>query len=182
MVAEGRVVILANKNHQNVDPCGIGEGLLIKVNSNIGTSSDHIDLDEEIKKLEVSVEAGADTVMDLSTGGAVDLIRRKILGASKIPVGTVPVYQALIEAVDESGGLVHLTVDKLFEVIENQLSDGADFITVHCGLTLVGLEMLKAEGRDLDIVSRGGAFLTTWMLYHERENPLFEHYGRLLIK
>jgi len=180
MVAKGRVVITANKNHKNSEPCGIGEGLLIKVNSNIGTSSDHIDLEEEMDKLKVSIEAGADTVMDLSTGGDIDLIRRKIIGASKIPIGTVPIYQAVIEAVGESGGLVHLTVDKLFEVIERHVSDGVDFITVHCGLTLKGLEMLKSQGRDLDIVSRGGAFLTTWMIHHEKENPLFEYYDRLL--
>jgi phosphomethylpyrimidine synthase len=180
MVAQGRVVIPANRNHKNLVPCGIGEGLLIKVNSNIGTSSDHIDVEEEMDKLKVSIEAGADTVMDLSTGGDVDLIRRKILGASRIPLGTVPIYQAVIEAVAESGGLIHLTVDKLFEVIERHVSDGVDFITVHCGLTLEGLKMLRAQGRDLDIVSRGGAFLTTWMLHHEKENPLFEYYDRLL--
>jgi phosphomethylpyrimidine synthase len=180
LVAQGRVVILANKNHRDFTTCGIGEGLLIKVNANIGTSSDHIDVEEELEKVKVSMEAGADTVMDLSTGGDIDLIRRKIIGASKLPLGTVPIYQAVIEAVGEHGGLIHLTVDKLFEVIEKQLSDGVDFITVHCGVTLDGLETLKAQGRDLDIVSRGGAFLTTWMLYHERENPLFEHYDRLL--
>jgi len=180
MVAKGRVVIPANKNHRNLVPCGIGEGLLIKVNSNIGTSSDHIDLEEEMAKLKVSIEAGADTVMDLSTGGDIDLIRRKIIGASKVPIGTVPIYQAVIEVVEGSGGLIHLSVDKLFEIIERQVKDGVDFITVHCGLTLKGLEMLKAQGRDLDIVSRGGAFLTTWMLHHERENPLFEYYDRLL--
>ncbi len=179
-VAQGRVVIPANKNHRSLEPCGIGEGLLIKVNSNIGTSSDHIDLEEEMAKLEVSIEAGADTVMDLSTGGDVDQIRRRLIAASKIPLGTVPIYQAVIEAVEESGGLIHLTVDKLFEVIERHLSDGVDFITVHCGLTLEGLEMLRTQGRDLDIVSRGGSFLTTWMIYHERENPLFEYYDRLL--
>jgi phosphomethylpyrimidine synthase len=180
MVAQGRVVIPANRNHKNLAPCGIGQGLVIKVNSNIGTSSDHIDVEEEMAKLKVSIEAGADTVMDLSTGGDVDLIRRKILAASRIPLGTVPIYQAVIEAVAESGGLIHLTVDKLFEVIERHVSDGVDFITVHCGLTLEGLEMLRAQGRDLDIVSRGGAFLTTWMLHHEKENPLFEYYDRLL--
>jgi phosphomethylpyrimidine synthase len=179
-VAQGRVVIPANKNHRSLEPCGIGEGLLIKVNSNIGTSSDHIDLEEEMAKLEASIEAGADTVMDLSTGGDVDLIRRRIIAASKIPLGTVPIYQAVIEAVEESGGLIHLTVDKLFEVIERHLCDGVDFITVHCGLTLEGLEMLRTQGRDLDIVSRGGSFLTTWMIRHERENPLFEYYDRLL--
>jgi len=180
MVAKGRVVITANKNHKDLEPCGIGEGLLIKVNSNIGTSSDHIDLEEEMDKLKISIEAGADTVMDLSTGGDLDLIRREIIRASKIPIGTVPIYQAVVEAVEESGGLIQLTVDKLFEVIERHVSDGVDFITVHCGLTLKGLEMLKNQGRDLDIVSRGGAFLTTWMIHHEKENPLFEYYERLL--
>ncbi len=158
MVAKGRVVIPANKKHKDLEPCGIGEGLLIKVNSNIGTSSDQIDLEEEMAKLEASIEAGADTVMDLSTGGDLDLIRRKIIGASKVPIGTVPIYQAVIEAVGESGGIIHLTADKIFEIIEGQVSDGVDFITVHCGLTLEGLEMLRAQGRDLDIVSRGGAF------------------------
>jgi phosphomethylpyrimidine synthase len=95
-------------------------------------------------------------------------------------VGTVPIYQAVIEAVEQTGGLVHLTVDKIFEVIERQAEDGVDFMTVHCGLTRAALEMLRSQGRLTDIVSRGGAFLTTWMLHHDKENPLYEHYDRLL--
>ncbi|MBN1850270.1 MAG: phosphomethylpyrimidine synthase ThiC [Deltaproteobacteria bacterium] len=179
-VAEGRVVIPANFKHKGLDFCGIGEGLRIKVNANIGTSSDRAVLGEELKKLKVSIEAGADTVMDLSTGGDIGQYRRKILNESTIPVGTVPIYQAVVEAVNEKGGLIHLTVDKIFEVIETQAADGVDFITVHCGLTRAALEMLKNQGRVTDIVSRGGAFLTTWMLHHDKENPLFEHYDRLL--
>jgi phosphomethylpyrimidine synthase len=179
-VAEGRVVIPANQKHDGLIPCGIGEGLFIKVNANIGTSSDRAILGEELAKLEAAVEAGTDTVMDLSTGGDIGFFRRNILQRCRVPLGTVPIYQAVIETMEEQGGLIHLTVDKIFEVIESQAEDGVDFITVHCGLTRAALEMLKKQGRITDIVSRGGAFLTTWMLHHDRENPLYEHYDRLL--
>jgi len=179
-VAQGRVVILFNRRHKGVIPCGIGEGLRVKINANIGTSSDRAVLEEEIEKLKVAIKAGADTVMDLSTGGDLDRVRREILKESSVPVGTVPIYQAVIEAVEEKGGLIHLTAEKIFEVIERQAEDGVDFMTVHCGLTMKGLELLKNQGRITDIVSRGGSFLATWMLYHEKENPLYEHYDRLL--
>lgn len=179
-VAEGRVVIPVNRNHKVLEPCGIGEGLLIKVNANIGTSSDRISIEEELAKLDAALEAGADTIMDLSTGGDINQCRSKILKRSKVPVGTVPIYQAVVEAINEKGGLIHLTVDKIFEVVENQAAEGIDFITVHCGLTRAALETLKNQGRVTDIVSRGGAFLTTWMLHHNRENPLYEDFDRLL--
>ena len=179
-VARGRVAIAANARHENLIPCGIGEGLQIKVNANIGASSDRAVLKEELKKLKVSIEAGADTVMDLSTGGDMDAIRRAIIKESTIPVGTVPIYQAIVETVEEMGGLTHLKEDKIFEVIERQAEDGVDFITVHCGLTRAALDILKKQGRITDIVSRGGAFLTTWMLHNDRENPLYENYDRLL--
>ncbi len=179
-MAEGRIVIPANRNHKGLVPCGIGEGLLIKVNANIGTSSDKVDLGEELEKVKVSIAAGADSVMDLSTGGDIDLCRRKILERSTVALGTVPIYQAVVETINRQGGLIHLTVDRIFEVIEKQAADGVDFITVHCGLTRAALETLKQQGRVTDIVSRGGAFLTTWMLHHDRENPLYENYDRLL--
>ena len=179
-VAEGRVVIPANPRHNRLVPCGIGEGLFVKVNANIGTSSDKSVLEDEVAKLRVSLEAGADAIMDLSTGRQIDVSRKNILEESTIPVGTVPIYQAVVETVEDKGGLVNLSVDKIFEVIEKQAQDGVDFITVHCGLTRSALEMLKNQGRTTDIVSRGGAFLTTWMLHHDRENPLYENYDRLL--
>jgi phosphomethylpyrimidine synthase len=179
-VARGRVVIPANKGHRHLIPCGIGEGLLIKVNANIGTSSDRAVLEDELIKLRVSMEAGADTVMDLSTGGDLDATLKTILKEASVPVGTVPIYQAVVETVEEQGGLINLTVDKIFDVIERQAQAGVDFITVHCGLTRSALEMLKGQGRIMDIVSRGGSFLTTWMLHNDRENPLYEHYDRLL--
>ncbi len=179
-VAEGRVVIPANPRHNRLVPCGIGEGLFVKVNANIGTSPDKSVLEDEVAKLRVSLEAGADSIMDLSTGRQIDVCRKNILEESTIPVGTVPIYQAVVETVEEKGGLVNLSVDKIFEVIEKQAQEGVDFITVHCGLTRSALEMLKNQGRTTDIVSRGGAFLTTWMLHHDRENPLYENYDRLL--
>jgi phosphomethylpyrimidine synthase len=179
-IAEGRVVIPANIRHKGLVPCGVGEGLFIKVNANIGTSSDRISLEEELTKLEVAVEAGADAVMDLSTGGDIDLYRRKILEASKVPIGTVPIYQAVVEMAEKRGGLIRLTVDDIFDVIEKQCDDGVDFITVHCGLTRKSLDLLKKQGRVTDIVSRGGSFLAAWMLHHETENPLYDHFDKLL--
>ena len=179
-MAKGRIVIPANPGHKGLRPCGIGGGLTIKVNANIGTSSDRASLEEEQEKLSAALEAGADAVMDLSTGGDIDQCRRAVLENCPAPVGTVPVYQAVVEAVNQDGGLVHMTADRLFDVIERQARDGVDFITVHCGLTLAALKMLKGQGRVTDIVSRGGAFLTTWMLHHDRENPLYEDYDRLL--
>ncbi|MBN1253794.1 MAG: phosphomethylpyrimidine synthase ThiC [Deltaproteobacteria bacterium] len=179
-VSCGRVVIPANKRHRGLKPIGVGEGLTVKVNANIGTSSDHADPDEELLKLEAAIEAGADTVMDLSTGGDIDEIRRLILERSPLPVGTVPIYQAAIEVAQRKGGIVMMTADDIFEVIEHQATDGVDFITVHCGVTLSSLERLKIQGRITDIVSRGGAFLATWMIYNERENPLYEDFDRLL--
>ena len=179
-VARGTLVLPSNASRKKTRPVGIGQGLTIKVNANIGTSSDHIDLEEELTKLQICVEARADTVMDLSTGGDLRSILRAILHHSPLPVGTVPIYQAAVEAIKEKGGLIHLTADKLFEVIESQAREGVDFITVHCGVTLNSLARLKRQGRITDIVSRGGAFLATWMVYHEKENPLFEQYDRLL--
>ncbi len=179
-VEKGTVVIPANVNHLNLVPRGIGDGLRTKVNANIGTSSDFGSLAGELAKLAVAIEAGADSVMDLSTGGDIPGIRRQILRASTVAVGTVPIYQAAVEAIEESQAIVSMTADGMFAAIEDQCRDGADFITVHCGVTQGAIARLKNQGRVADIVSRGGAFLTGWMLHNERENPLYEQYDRLL--
>ena len=179
-VSEGKVVIPANKQKTLKQPIGIGEGLRVKVNTNIGTSSDHVDIDEELEKLKVALEAGTDTVMDLSTGGDLDYIRKTLLKETPVPFGTVPIYQAAIEIAQRRGGIIKMTAEDIFAVIEKHGQDGVDFITVHCGVTLQSLERLRKQGRITNIVSRGGAFLTTWMLYHEKENPLYEHFDRLL--
>ncbi len=179
-VAKGTIVIPANINHAKLVPGGIGQGLSTKVNANIGTSSDFGDVNTELEKLRVAIEAGADTVMDLSTGGDISAIRRTIVGASSVPIGTVPIYQAGIEAIDRYDAIVRMTADDLFAVIEENARDGVDFITVHCGVTLSAFARLKQQRRVADVVSRGGAFLIGWMLYNERENPLYEQYDRLL--
>ncbi len=179
-VAGGTMVIPANTKHSKLIPCGIGQGLSTKVNANIGTSSDFGNIDTELEKLKVAIDSGADTVMDLSTGGDISAIRRAIIGSSSLPIGTVPIYQAGIEAIGRHGAIVKMTVDDLFAAIEEHIRDGVDFITVHCGVTRSAIACLKQQGRVADVVSRGGAFLIGWMLYNERENPLYEYYDRLL--
>ena len=179
-IADGSVVIPYNKKHKTINKLSaIGKGLRTKVNANIGTSPEHAVLEEELEKLKVAMEAKADTVMDLSTGGDIDKIRRTIIENSLIPVGTVPIYQVAIEA-SRRKGIVNMSEEEIFEVIEKQAEDGVDFMTVHCGVTMQSIERLKNQGRTLDIVSRGGAFLTTWILHNNRENPLFENFERLL--
>ena len=176
----GTIVIPANINHTNLAPCGIGQGIKTKVNANIGTSSDFGSIDTELEKLQVAIDSGADAVMDLSTGGDISAIRRAIITASHLPIGTVPVYQAGIEAIAEYGAIVKMTVDELFSVVEEHARDGVDFLTVHCGVTQSAVARLKQQRRVTDVVSRGGAFLIGWMLYNERENPLHEYFDRLL--
>ena len=179
-LASGRVVIPANRNHKGVKAIGIGEGLRIKVNTNLGTSSDRSDLEEELKKLKVSIDAGTDTVMDLSTGGDISAIRAEILKHSSIPLGTVPIYQAAVKAVRKRKSLAKMRTEDLFEVIEAQAEEGVDFMTLHCGVTRHTVERLKLDPRILGVVSRGGSFLVEWMIYNGRENPLYEHYDRIL--
>ncbi|MFC2003468.1 phosphomethylpyrimidine synthase ThiC [Chloroflexota bacterium] len=179
-VANGTIVIPANTNHNNLTPFGIGHGLRTKVNANIGTSSDFGNIETELEKLQVAIDSGADTVMDLSTGGDISAIRRAIIASSNLPIGTVPIYQAGIEVIEKRSAIVKMTVDELFAVIEEHAQDGVDFITVHCGVTQSAINRLKQQGRVADVVSRGGAFLIGWILYNERENPLYEYYDRLL--
>jgi phosphomethylpyrimidine synthase len=179
-MAAGHIIIPRNKNHTGLSPCGIGKGLSTKINANIGTSKGHEDVSEELQKLKVSIEAGADTVMDLSTGGSLDEIRKVIIEESTVAIGTVPIYQAVVETVRSKKAMVHMSSDHLFEVIEKHAEDGVDFITVHCGLTRESVMRIKREGRLMDVVSRGGAFTIEWMAYNKKENPLYEHYDRLL--
>ena len=179
-VSEGKVVIPANANHANLVPCGIGKGLSVKVNANIGTSSDYGTADSELDKLRIATQFGADAVMDLSTGGDISAIRQAIIAASTLPLGTVPIYQAGIEAIERHGAIVSMTVDELFAVIEQQAEEGVDFMTLHCGVTQAAIARLKRQQRVTDIVSRGGAFLIGWMLHNDQENPLYQYYDRIL--
>src|ERR1700690_2380487 len=178
-IAQGVSVITRNLLH-DIKPLGIGKGLSTKINANIGTSKDRISFDEEIQKLDVLVKYGADAVMDLSTGGAIRDLRRTLIAKSPVAVGTVPIYDAIVRTVERYGSIAKMTVDELFEVIEDHAKDGVDFITVHCGVTLKAIERLREDRRILDVVSRGGAFLLEWMIFNERENPLYEQYDRLI--
>jgi len=180
LVASGKVVIPLNPNHSPIHPVGIGQKLRTKVNVNIGTSVDFPREEDELKKVEESLKYGTDTIMDLSTGGDIKKIRLMILDKARIPLGTVPVYQAAIEAIDKHGSIVDMEVDDLFAVIEAQAREGVDFMTVHAGLTSKAIDRLKKQGRVADIVSRGGAFHLAWMLHNKKENPLYEHFDRLL--
>jgi len=180
LVARGLVVVPFNPNHSPARPAGIGKGLRTKVNVNIGTSRDFPRLADELRKVKISLEYGADTLMDLSTGGDLRKIRKAILARTPIPLGTVPIYQAAVKAIDRRATIVDMTEDDLFEAIESQAREGVDFMTVHCGLTLKAIDRLKQQGRVADVVSRGGAFHLAWMLHNGKENPFYARFDRLL--
>ncbi len=174
-VAEGRMIIPANVVHlaASLDPMGIGIACGCKVNSNIGNSAVSSDIDAELKKLHTSVHYGADTVMDLSTGGAIDEIRRAIIGASTVPIGTVPIYQ-MIQHVKE---VADLTPRDMLDMIERQAGQGVDYMTIHAGLLLEHLPLVK--DRLTKIVSRGGSLIAEWMVRHRKQNPLYTHYDEI---
>ena len=179
-IAEGTVIITRNTQRENVHPIGIGKGLSTKINANIGTSPDLCDFDLEIEKAKIAVKYGADTIMDLSTGGDLDEIRRKILKTVNVPIGTVPIYQTAIEVAKKKGSIMHMTEDDIFNTIEKHAKDGVDFMTVHCGVTQQIVKRLAKHPRLMGIVSRGGTFLAAWILHHKKENPLYANYDYLL--
>ncbi len=171
-VARGRMIIPANINHLNLEPMAIGIASRCKVNANIGASPNASDVGEELKKLQLAVKYGADTVMDLSTGGVnLDEVRIAIINESPVPIGTVPVYQAL-ESVH--GSIEKLSEDDFLHIIEKHCQQGVDYQTIHAGLLIEHLP--KVKGRITGIVSRGGGILAQWMLYHHRQNPLFTRF------
>ena len=179
-IADGTVIITRNLQHENVRPVGIGRGLRTKVNANIGTSQDLCDLKLEVEKAKIAIKYGADTIMDLSTAGDLDEIRKAIIKAVNVPIGTVPIYQAAIEAAKKKGAIIHMTEDDIFNVIERHAKDGVDFMTVHCGVTQRIVKKLAKHPRLVGVVSRGGTFLAAWILHHGKENPLYANYDYLL--
>lgn len=179
-VATGTVVIIRNSRHTNIKPLAVGRGLRTKVNANIGTSRDHADVASELEKVKICVAAGADTIMDLSTGGDIRAIRREIIDASPLVIGTVPIYQAAAKMLENRKAFLEMTADDLFGAIEENGEDSVDFITVHCGVTQSSVASLEEQGRLLGIVSRGGSILAHWMDCNGEENPLFAQYDRLL--
>ncbi|MCP4149071.1 MAG: phosphomethylpyrimidine synthase ThiC [bacterium] len=180
LVAEGKVVIPANINHKNLDPIGIGKFLKTKINANIGTSGDFDKIDDELKKIDMVIKHKADTVMDLSTGGDVNKIRRALIERCRIPFGNVPVYQMAKEVAAKGGTFVEMTAEEMLEYIELQASDGVDYMTIHAGLTRRAIDKLTQQKRKAGIVSRGGSITTGWMLHNDKENPFYEHYDKIL--
>jgi len=178
-LAQGVIAIPFNPLHlacrqagKSCKAIGIGQGLRTKVNANIGTSADYPDVEEELKKLKASLDAKTDTVMDLSTGGNINEIRKMIIDNCPVPLGTVPIYQAALED--------RMTEKGMFEVVEEQAKDGVDFMTIHCGVTLESIGGLKKQPRLMDVVSRGGAMMVKWILDNKEENPFYKYYDRLL--
>lgn len=179
LVRAGRVVLLSGRRH-SPKPVAVGKGMRVKVNANIGTSPDRCDLGQELEKLRAAVAAGADTVMDLSVGGEVDEVRRAVLSESRVPIGTVPIYQVALDSRGMNRSFFQAGAKAILAGVEKHLSDGVDFITVHSGITSRNVELLRRNRRLCGVVSRGGAMTIEWMRYNRRDNPLYEYFDELL--
>ncbi len=172
-IARGRMIIPANINHPNLIPMAIGIASKCKINANIGNSAVVCDTQKEVEKLDLAVKYGADTVMDLSTGGDLDIVREAIIGASPVPIGTVPIYQAL----EEAGSPEDITLDIMLRVIEKQARQGVDYMTIHSGVLVEYLPMVAK--RITGIVSRGGSILAKWCMAHHKQNFLYTHFDEI---
>lgn len=179
MVAKGYIAIPDNNQRESVS-VGIGKDLRTKVNATIGTSTDIIDVDMELEKAKVAEKAGADTLMELSIGGDLDDIRRRVLKQSNKPVGSVPIYQTAVESIQNEGSAIYMDPDDMIKNIEKQAKDGIDFMAIHCSVNRETLKRLKHEGRKGGLVSRGGSFISSWMVENDAENPLYENYDQIL--
>lgn len=177
---KNNTIVLLGNQKRKMRPVAVGQGLRVKVNANIGTSPDIVSLKTELAKLKAAIEAGADTVMDLSTGGNLDRIRRAVIDKSSIPVGSVPVYQAAVTAKQQHKSFVELKPKDFLQAVEKHLADGIDFVTVHCGITRQNVEPLLRTKRLTGVVSRGGALVIEWMCYNRAENPFYEYYDEIM--
>lgn len=173
----GHIVVPKNRKHRLARPCAIGKGMTTKVNANLGLSPGYSSIEKEIKKMEISVATGADTVMDLSTGPLLGKLRSRMLASCPVPLGTVPVYEL---ACGKKKKFTSLKEDDFISVIRKQAEEGVDFFTVHSGITLEGVRLVAKNPRLLNIVSRGGALLASWMVANRRENPLFSRFNDIL--
>ncbi|OPJ55186.1 phosphomethylpyrimidine synthase ThiC [Alkalithermobacter paradoxus] len=177
LIAQGKVVICANKNHKSLDPEGVGEGLRTKINVNLGISKDCPNIENEIEKARKSIEMKVDSIMDLSSFGKTEEFRRRLIEISPAMIGTVPIYDA-IGFYDKE--LKDITADEFLDVVEKHARDGVDFMTIHAGLTRKTCETFKKNKRLTNIVSRGGSLLFAWMELNDKENPFYEYYDRVL--
>lgn len=179
-IAKGTIVLPCNPTRKNQKCSAIGKGLSTKVNASIGTSSDVCDISLEVEKAIAAEEEGADTMMELSAGGDLDLVRREVLKATSLPLGNVPLYQAFCEEARKTKNPNTLDPEFLFDLIEKQLADGLSFMAIHCGINQYSIERLRKQGyRYGGLVSKGGTFMVSWMDYNNMENPLYEQFDRV---
>ena len=174
-IARGRLIIPANVNHKNLEPMAIGIAVKCKINANIGSSALASEIEGEVEKIEVSQKYQADTAMDLSTGGDLDEIRKAVIAASAIPIGTVPIYQILH---DVNNKIEDLSIEVMLDVLERQAQQGVSYFTIHAGFLLE--TMPNIAKRKMGIVSRGGSLMAAWMMHYHKENPFYEAFDDIL--
>ncbi len=179
-LTNAKAVIPLNKRRQIPNPCVIGDGFKVKINTNLGLSSKGGSIDDEVKKMLIAVKYGADTIMDLSVSKNLASLRKKILEKCPVPLGTVPVYEAALEAERRKGSFEKLNFDDYFSVLKTQAKEGVDFFTIHAGILKSALTLLRRKKRTGGIVSRGGAILARWMAVNKKENPLYENFNKIL--
>ena len=182
-IEKGRIIIPKSNRRELKSPIGIGKGLLVKINANIGSSKTVCNIDMELEKAKIAVQFGADTVMDLSSGVTeqdIKSIRRKILSEINVPLGTVPIYQTAVRSIEKKGAIIHMDEDDMFNVVEEQAKEGVDFFTIHVGVTKEIVNYLVDHPRLMGVVSRGGTFLASWILENDKENPYNRRYDYLL--
>jgi len=175
----GRIVYVKNKN-RDINPLGIGKGFPTRINVNLGTSEDLNSIELELKKIKIAEKYGADTIMDLSTGGDIHEIRKKILENTILPLGTVPIYEIYMRALKKYDYFSKMEISEMIEVIKEQAEQGVDYMTIHAGLTLDTVKKLKRDERMMGIVSRGGSFLSKWMLQRDEENPFIQCFDDIM--
>lgn len=180
LIKDGLAVLPHNIKHVNAKPVAVGKSLKTKVNANIGTSAEHCNINEELDKVKTAIEAGTDTIMDLSTGGNLDIIRRTIIEYSNVPVGTVPIYQAVVELLSEGKRIPELDEKKILDVIKRHAESGVDFITIHSGLTMRAVKKMEKQDRIMNVVSRGGSFIVNWIKNNGKENPFYTAFDKIL--
>ena len=182
-IEKGNIIIPKSNRRELGAPIGIGKGLLVKINANVGSSKKICNINNEVEKAKIAVKYGADTVMDLSTGVTekdIKSIRNRILHEVKVPLGTVPIYQIALRSIEKKGAIINMDEDDMFKVIEEQAKEGVDFFTVHVGVTKQIVDYLVNHPRMMGVVSRGGTFHAAWILHNDKENPLYEKFDYLL--
>ncbi len=179
-IAKGTICLPHNKTRKKKFYYAIGEGISTKVNANIGTSPYHINIEEEIEKMNAAINAGAHSIMDLSLGNKIKIIRKKILELSPVMVGTVPIYEMGFDLSIAKKDIIDMTINDFLKTIEEQARDGVDFMTIHAGVTMKTFEKMKYEKRIMNVVSRGGSMLIAWMQHNKKESPLYEYYDEIL--